>query len=47
MYAFKEREKILDLFEALTGARMMVNYMRLAAAAWMQHRPGWMECARW
>ena len=28
MYAFKEREKILDLFEALTGARMMVNYMR-------------------
>jgi NADH-quinone oxidoreductase subunit D len=28
MYAFREREKILDLFEALTGARMMVNYMR-------------------
>ena len=25
MYAFREREKILDLFEALTGARMMVQ----------------------
>jgi NADH-quinone oxidoreductase subunit D len=41
MYAFKEREKILDLFEALTGARMMVNYMRFggcrvdATAAWL------------
>jgi NADH-quinone oxidoreductase subunit D len=41
MYAFREREKILDLFEALTGARMMVNYMRFggcrvdASAAWM------------
>src|ERR1700760_3947425 len=28
MYAFKEREKILDLFESLTGSRMMCNYMR-------------------
>jgi NADH-quinone oxidoreductase subunit D len=28
MYAFREREKILDLFEELTGARMMCNYMR-------------------
>src|SRR6202161_1379546 len=28
MYAFKEREKVLDLFEALTGSRMMCNYMR-------------------
>ena len=28
MYAFRERENILDLFEALTGARMMCNYMR-------------------
>ena len=41
MYAFKEREKILDLFEELTGARMMVNYMRFggcrvdATAAWL------------
>jgi len=41
MYAFREREKILDLFEELTGARMMVNYMRFggcrvdASAAWL------------
>lgn len=28
MYAFREREKVLDLFEALTGARMMCNYQR-------------------
>ncbi len=41
MYAFREREKILDLFEALTGARMMCNYMRFggcrvdASAAWL------------
>ncbi len=28
MYAFREREKILDLFEALSGSRMMCNYQR-------------------
>src|ERR1700746_1202951 len=28
MYAFREREKILDLFESLTGSRMMCHYMR-------------------
>src|SRR5260370_38664096 len=28
MYPFREREKILDLFESLTGARMNCNYMR-------------------
>ncbi len=42
MYAFREREKILDLFEELTGARMMCNYMRFggcrvdASAAWLE-----------
>jgi len=41
MYAFREREKILDLFENLTGSRMMCNYMRFggcrvdASAAWL------------
>jgi len=28
MYAFREREKILDLFEILSGSRMMGNYQR-------------------
>lgn len=28
LYAFREREKILDVFESVTGARMMCNYMR-------------------
>jgi NADH-quinone oxidoreductase subunit D len=28
MYAFREREKVMDLFEDLSGARMMCNYMR-------------------
>ena len=28
LYAFREREKILDLFEAVSGSRMMCNYMR-------------------
>jgi NADH-quinone oxidoreductase subunit D len=28
MYAFRERERVLDLFEAISGARMMCNFMR-------------------
>lgn len=28
LYAFIDREKILDFFEAITGARMMFNYFR-------------------
>src|SRR5207302_10345214 len=28
MYAFREREKVLDLFESLAGSRMMCEYMR-------------------
>jgi NADH-quinone oxidoreductase subunit D len=42
MYAFREREKILDLFESLSGARMMCNFMRFggcrcdASADWLR-----------
>jgi NADH-quinone oxidoreductase subunit D len=42
MYAFRERERIVDLFEALSGARMMYNYMRFGGcrvdlpAGWIQ-----------
>src|SRR3989338_2115918 len=28
LYAFREREKILDLFEAASGSRIMCNYVR-------------------
>jgi NADH-quinone oxidoreductase subunit D len=45
MYAFREREKILDLFEALTGARMMCNYMRFGGCR-VDAPPGWLERAR-
>src|SRR5208283_1388385 len=45
MYAFREREKILDLFEALTGARMMCNYMRFGGCR-CDLPPGWLEAAR-
>ncbi len=45
MYAFREREKILDLFESLTGARMMCNYMRFGGCR-CDLPPGWLEQAR-
>ncbi|HVV00896.1 MAG TPA: NADH-quinone oxidoreductase subunit D, partial [Verrucomicrobiae bacterium] len=37
-------EKILDLFEALTGARMMCNYMRFGGCR-VDLPPGWLEQA--
>ncbi len=45
MYAFREREKILDLFESLTGARMMCNYMRFGGCR-CDLPTGWLEQAR-
>jgi NADH:ubiquinone oxidoreductase subunit D/NADH:ubiquinone oxidoreductase subunit C len=33
LYAIKERELILDLFEAVTGSRMMCNYLRFGGVA--------------
>lgn len=45
MYAFREREKILDLFEELTGARMMANYMRFGGVR-CDVPAGWLEKAR-
>lgn len=45
MYAFREREKILDLIEALTGARMMCNYMRFGGCR-CDLPAGWLEAAR-
>lgn len=45
MYAFREREKILDLFESLTGARMMCNYMRFGGCR-VDLPAGWLEQAK-
>lgn len=45
MYAFREREKILDLIEALTGARMMCNYMRFGGCR-CDLPPGWLDEVR-
>jgi len=45
MYAFREREKILDLFESLTGARMMCNYMRFGGCR-VDLPDGWLAQAQ-
>lgn len=34
MYAIREREKVEDLLEELTGQRLMFNYFRLGGLAW-------------
>jgi NADH:ubiquinone oxidoreductase subunit D len=33
LYAFEERELILDIFEAVAGSRMMCNYFRFGGVA--------------
>ena len=45
MYAFRQREMILDLFEALTGARMMCNYMRFGGCR-VDLPAGWLDQAK-
>jgi NADH-quinone oxidoreductase subunit D len=45
MYAFREREEILDLFEELAGARMMCNYMRFGGCR-CDLPGGWLEQAQ-
>jgi NADH-quinone oxidoreductase subunit D len=42
MYAFREREKILDLFEAVSGARMMCNYLRFGGVR-VDCTPEWLQ----
>ncbi len=45
MYAFREREKILDLFEAISGSRMMCNFQRFGGCR-TDAPPGWLEAVR-
>ena len=42
LYAFEEREHILDLFESVAGSRMMCNYMRFGGVA-RDLPDGWLE----
>jgi NADH-quinone oxidoreductase subunit D len=41
LYAFREREKILDLFESLSGSRMMCNYQRFGGCR-VDPTPEWL-----
>ncbi len=45
LYAFREREKILDLFEAASGSRMMCNYVRPGGVR-QDVPPGWLDDTR-
>jgi NADH-quinone oxidoreductase subunit D len=45
MYAFRERERILDLFEALSGSRMMCNYQRFGGCR-VEASPEWLAATR-
>jgi NADH-quinone oxidoreductase subunit D len=42
LYAFREREKILDLFEDVCGARLTYSYITVGGAT-ADLPPGWME----
>lgn len=44
LYAFREREKILDLFEALSGSRMMCNFQRFGGCR-VDPTPEWLAAA--
>src|SRR3954464_10041703 len=45
MYAFREREKILDLFESLAGSRRMCDYMRFGGCR-VDAGPDWFARAQ-
>lgn len=42
LYAFRDREIIINLFNELCGARLTYNYMRVGGVKW-DAPPGWME----
>ncbi|GAC1448713.1 MAG: NADH-quinone oxidoreductase subunit D [Ktedonobacterales bacterium] len=47
LYAFRDREGIMDLFEALGGSRFNVNYMRVGGVL-HDFPKGWLQqCERW
>jgi len=46
LYAIEEREMILDLFEEVSGARLMCNYLRFGGVV-RDLTPGWEERAKY
>lgn len=46
LYAFQEREKIVNLFNELCGARLTYNYMRVGGVKWDIPDEGWLTRAR-
>lgn len=45
LYAFREREMIIDLFNELCGARLTYSYMRVGGVKW-DAPPGWIDKVR-
>lgn len=45
LYAFRDREMIIDMFNELCGARLTYNYMRVGGVKW-DAPDGWMEKVR-
>jgi NADH-quinone oxidoreductase subunit D len=47
LFGFREREGIMDLFEALGGSRFNVNYLRVGGVL-HDFPPGWLQqCEKW
>ncbi len=42
LYAFRERERIVDLFEEISGARLLYNYIWIGGVAW-DAPEGWLD----
>src|ERR1700688_1077308 len=45
LYCFREREQLLNIFEMLSGQRMMTSYFRIGGLA-LEPPTGWMERVR-
>jgi len=45
LYVFQERERIVQMFNEISGARLTYNYMRVGGVKW-DAPPGWLEQVR-
>lgn len=46
LYAFQEREKIVGLFNEISGSRLTYNYMRIGGVKWDIPDEGWLTRAK-